>query len=136
MSDEPRNYNQPLPEPDDPRDLPMPPRLLRRQSTADGFRNGMATIGMYLAGTAVVLEVLVGTPILLFLSLIALGMGIVGWARLHRKQANNGRTVLLCIVLSLVAVTVGLFWGTRTGTCSFVDADKQVACIKDKAGLL
>ena len=136
VSNEPRDYNQPLPEPDDPRDLSLPPRLVRRQSTADGYRNGMATIGMYLAATALVLEVLIGTPILLFLSLIALGMGLVGWARLHRKQANNGRMVLLCIALSLVAVAVGLFWGTKTGTCSFVDADKQVACIKDKGGLL
>ena len=136
VSNEPRDYHQPLPEPDDPRDLPMPPRVAGKPANEDGFRNGMATIGMYLAATALVLEVLVGTPILLFLSLIALGMGLVGWARLHRKQANNGRTVLLCMALSLVAVAVGLFWGTKTGDCSYVDAKKQEACIRDNAGLL
>ena len=136
MSGEPRDYNQPIPEPDDPRDLSMPPRLRPPGGTDTGFRNGMATIGMYVAGTALVLEVLVGTPILLFLSLIGLGMGLVGWARLHRKQANNGRTVLICIGVSLVAVAVGLFWGTKTGDCAYVDAQKQEACIRDKAGLL
>ena len=136
MSNEPRDYNQPLPEPDDPRDLPMPPRVAGKPANQDVYRNGMATIGMYIGAAALVLEVLVGTPILLFLSLVALCMGLVGWARLHRKQANNGRTVLICIGVSLVAVAVGLFWGTRTGTCSFVDADKQVACIKEKAGVL
>lgn len=136
VSNEPRDYNQPIPEPDDPRDLSMPPRLIRPRGTKDGYRNGMATIGMYIAGTALVLEVLVGTPILLFLSLVALGMGLIGWARLHRKQAKNGRTVLLCILLSLAAVGVGIFWGTKTGTCTFVDAQKQEACIRDKAGLV
>lgn len=135
VGNEPRDYNQPIPEPDDPRDLSMPPRL-RPRGTDSRFRNGMATIGMYIGGTAVVLEVLVGTPILLFLSLVALCMGLVGWARLHRKQANNGRTVLICVVMSLVAVAVGLFWGTKTGDCAYVDAQKQEACIRDNAGLL
>jgi hypothetical protein len=114
----------------------MPPRLIRPRGSETGFRNGMATIGMYIAATALVAEVLVGTPILLFLSLIALGMGLIGWARLHRKQANNGRTVLLCIVLSLAAVGVGIFWGTKTGDCTFVDAKQQETCIKENAGLL
>lgn len=136
VSNEPRNYNQPIPEPDDPRDLSIPGPLTRRPQAEGDFRNGMATIGMYIAGTALALEVLVGTPILLFLSLVALGMGIIGWARLHRKQANNGRTVLICFVLSLAAVGVGIFWGTKTSDCTFVDAQKQEACISDKAGLL
>jgi hypothetical protein len=136
VSNEPRDYNQPIPEPDDPRDLSMPPPVTRPAANEGDFRNGMATIGMYIGITALVLEVLVGTPILLFLSLVALGMGLIGWARLHRKQANNGRTVLLCILVSLLAVGVGIFWGSKTGDCAFVDSQKQQACIKDNAGLL
>ena len=136
MSNEPRDYNQPLPEPEDPRDLPMPPRLLRRRTDDDGFRNGMASAGVYVAGAALVLEVLIGTPILLFLSLVALGMGLVGWARVHRKQANNGRKVVICIVVAIAAVAVGGFWATRTNTCTFVDVNRQETCIKEQAGLL
>jgi hypothetical protein len=136
VANEPRDYNQPIPEPDDPRDLPVPPRVRPGAAAADPtYRNGMATVGMYLALAALVLEVLVGTPILLFISLVALCLGLIGWARLHRKQANNGRAVLICIVVSLIAVGVGLFWGTKTGDCAFVDPKKQQACIRDSAGL-
>jgi hypothetical protein len=136
MSSQPRDYNQPLPEPDDPRDLPMPPRLRPRPTETTGFRNGMATIGMYIAATALVLEVLVGTFTVTFLALVALCMGLTGWARLHRKQANNGRTVAICLVLSVAALAMGAFWSTRTGGCNYVDAHKKATCISKNVGVL
>ena len=135
MSNPPRDYNQPIPERDDPRDLSLPPRLLRPRTREDGFRNGMATIGMYVAVTAFLLVVAKGTYATTFLALVSLCMGLVGWARLHRKQANNGRTVAICLVVSLAALVVGGFWSTRTDGCNFVDAKKKAVCIDQHVGL-
>jgi protein-S-isoprenylcysteine O-methyltransferase Ste14 len=135
VADDPRDYNQPIPEPEDPRDLPVPPRL-RPGAVEHTYRNGMATVGMYIAATAVVLEVLVGTFSVTFLALISLCLGLTGWARLHRRQANNGRTVAICLVLSVAALAVSGFWSTRTGGCNYVDPQKKAACVSRNVGLL
>ena len=135
MSNEPRDYNQPIPEPDDPRDLPTPPRR-GPGAVEPTYRNGMATVGMYIALTAVILEVLVGTFTVTFLALVALCLGLTGWARVHRKQANNGRTVAICLVLSVAAIGVSFFWSTRTGGCNYVDPQKKAVCVSQNVGLL
>jgi hypothetical protein len=134
MRSEPGDYNQPIPEPDDPRDLSRPPGS-RAEAVEPTFRNGMATIGMYVAVTALVLEVLVGTFSVTFLALVSLCMGLTGWARLHRRQANNGRTVAICLVVSVAALAVGAFWSTRTDGCNYVDAQKKATCVSQHVGL-
>jgi hypothetical protein len=136
VSNEPRDYNQPIPEPDDPRELPTPRTRLSRPKDDSGFRNGMATIGMYIGAVALILEVLVGTFSITLIALVALGMGLIGWARVHRKQANNGRTVAICLVLSVAALAMSAFWSTRTDGCNYVDAQKKATCIAQNVGLL
>ena len=127
-----------VPEPEDPRDISEPrvdPREANRRY-GKKIRNTLGQIGFMVAGVSLVAAILDGRPLWLITGIAGFCFSLVGLARAYRGQATNKREVQLGVILGIVAIAVGVYWGNKSSMCTFVDVNQQVACVKSHVGLL